>query len=111
VSEVLKENKLKDGTLRGLQRFLCKNCNYRYTVQKKPVTADNATKRKALEGLEIQSIVRVLGFSSVAVLKWIRMFGSQISNIRNNQVADIVEINEIHTVYSEEKPPLDLDHY
>ena len=54
----------KDGIVQGRQRYLCKGCRYRYTVERRAGTGDKATKRQALElylnGLGFRSIGRIL---------------------------------------------------
>ena len=39
----------KDGIVKGRQRYLCRGCQYRYTVMQRAGTADKAMKRQALE--------------------------------------------------------------
>ena len=63
---------VKDGIVKNRQRYKCKNCNYRFTVQQKNVKmATDEIKRMALhmylEGLGFRSIGRILNFSHVAV--------------------------------------------
>ena len=54
----------KDGIVQGRQRYLCKGCRYRYTVEQRSGTGDKATRRQALElyleGLGFRSIGRIL---------------------------------------------------
>ena len=80
----------KDGIVRGLQRYLCKQCCYRYTVNQRSGTGSLSVRRKALElyleGLGLRSIGRILNFSNVTILNWIRSFGEKliIYNLRNH---------------------------
>jgi transposase-like protein len=71
----------KDGIVRNRQRYLCKKCSFRYTVVRRAGTADQATKRQALqlylEELGLRAIGRLLNYSNVAILKWIREFGKK----------------------------------
>jgi transposase-like protein len=57
----------KDGIVRSLQRYKCKQCGYRYTVEKKSDLKSDETKRLALEmyleGLGFRSIGRILKIS------------------------------------------------
>lgn len=71
------ENHVKDGIVKGKQRFICKECKYRYTVEYKGKSKE--IKRLALhlyvEGWGFRSIARIVKVSNVAVLKWIKAFG------------------------------------
>ena len=68
------QERVKNGFLKGIQRYLCKGCNYTYS---KPFRGKSKeVKRKAidlyLEGLGFRAVGRHLGVSNVAVLKWVR---------------------------------------
>ena len=56
------ERKTKDGIVRGRQRYKCKDCGFRYTIEDRSV-AKNLLKRSALElyleGLGFRSIGRI----------------------------------------------------
>ena len=56
-----------------------------------------------LEGLGIRAIGRLLKVSHVAVLQWIRLFGEQVISLRNEQTAQIVEMDELHTYIGQKK--------
>jgi hypothetical protein len=56
-----------------------------------------------LEGLGIRAIGRLLKVSHVAVLKWIRSFGEAVTSLRNQQAAQIVEMDELHTYIGQKK--------
>lgn len=65
---------VKNGFMKGSQRYVCKACVYTYT---KPFRGKSKElKRKAielyLEGLGFRAIGRTLNVSNVAVLKWVR---------------------------------------
>ena len=65
------EKCVKDGIIKGKQRYRCKSCDFRHTVQHRGKTPD--VKRQALElyleGLGFRSIDRFLKCSHVAVYK------------------------------------------
>jgi transposase-like protein len=86
-----KENNSKSGVIKGRQRYVCKRCNEYYTVEQRAGTEDQETKRQALalylEGLSFRAIGRVLKFSTVAILTWIRSFGVQ--DLRTNAPARV----------------------
>ena len=51
-----------------------------------------------LEGMGFRSIGRVLNFSNVSILRWIRSLGEQIKKIQKEPpCAQQVEIDEMHT--------------
>jgi transposase-like protein len=100
-----KGNNRKSGVIRERARYVCKSCNY--TVEQRAGTADQETKRQALalylEGLGFRAIGRVLKFSTVAILKWIRFFGAQVQDLRTNAPAKIVALDEMHTYIGSKK--------
>ncbi len=90
---------VKDGIVKGKQRYKCKKCNYRHTVRQKGAT--RAQKRAALElyleGLGFRSIGRFLKFSHVAVYNWIKAFGENLEELKSESEIEIVEIDEMHS--------------
>ena len=80
------QSNCKDGMVKGRQRHLCKVCGHRYTVSQRAGAGNRAIRRQALElfleGLGFRSIGRILGFSNVTILNWIRAFGEQVSALR-----------------------------
>ena len=98
-------NFCKDGIVKQRQRYKCKDCNFRFTVEK--LGKPDKLKRDALilylEGLGFRSIGRFLKVSNVTVLNWIRSFGEKIDEIRNNDDIDVVEIDEMHTYIGSKK--------
>ena len=99
------ENIRKDGIVKQRQRFRCKECNYRFTVEY--IGKPEKLKRDALilylEGLGFRSIGRYLGVSHVAVFNWIKSFGQSIDNIRSDDKIEIIEIDEMHTYVGSKK--------
>jgi len=103
----------REGIVKGRRRYLCHSCGYRYTVKQRSGTADNATKRHGLElyleRLWIRSIGRLLKFSNVAVLKWIRAFGAELDCIKNDRAVQVMELEEMQTYIGNKKLLLDMD--
>ena len=97
----------KDGVVNGRQRYLCRDCKYRYTVQTRSGTADAAQKRMALElyleGLGFRSIGRVLKYSHVAAFNWIKEFGKSLEDIKNTAPVEVMELDEMHTYIGSKK--------
>lgn len=97
----------KDGIVKGRQRYLCKGCRHRYTVNRRSGTSDAVVRRQALqlylEGLGFRSIGRILKFSNVAVLKWIRTFGEHLEAIKREDPIQIMELDEMHSYIGSKK--------
>ncbi len=100
------ELKTKDGIVKGKQRYRCKGCDFRYTVEDKS-EAKNLLKRSALElyleGLGFRSIGRILRVSHVSVYNWIRSFGEIVDSLRSTKPPEIAEIDELHSYIGNKK--------
>lgn len=72
------KNTVKSGIIKERQRYLCKECNYYFTVKKLGKQIDDYYVTKALqlylEGLSYREIERIIGVSHVTVSSWIRKF-------------------------------------
>jgi transposase len=91
---------VKDGIVKGKQRYFCKECKYRYTVKHlgKPIELKKAALYLYLEGLGFRSIERFLKVSNVSVMNWIKGFGKEIESLRKiDGTIEIVEMDELHT--------------
>jgi transposase-like protein len=97
----------KDGIVRTLQRYKCKKCNYRYTVEKKSDVKPIETKRFALEmyleGLGFRSIGRLLKISHVTVYQWINEWADKVELPKCSEPVEIVELDEMHTYIMSKK--------
>jgi transposase-like protein len=101
-----KTNKFcKDGIVKGKQRYKCKICNFRFTVEY--IGKPDKLKRDALilylEGLGFRSIGRFLKVSHVAVFNWIKGFGEKLEELRSDEGIEVVEIDEMHTYIGSKK--------
>lgn len=101
------ESNVKDGVVKGKQRYQCKSCGFRYTVEYKGGIHPQY-KRLALalylEGLGIRSIARHIGVSNVAILKWIKAFGVRAETLpKLAEPIKEVEIDELHTYIGSKK--------
>ena len=97
---------VKDGIVKGRQRFLCKQCKYRYTVEQrgKPVSVKKLALMMYLEGLGFRSIERILNVSNVTVMNWIKSFGEKIDGYRTpERNLEIIEMDEVHTYVHQKK--------
>lgn len=102
----------KDGIVKGRQRYLCKGCRHRYTVNRRSGTSDPVVRRQALqlylEGFGFRSIGRILKFSHVAVLKWVRTFGEHLEAIKREEPIEFMELDEMHSYIGSKKRLLDM---
>lgn len=100
-------NVVKDGVVKAKQRYLCKSCNYHYTVQKRSNNKSTDIKRQALElyleGLGFRSIGRFLRVSHVSVYNWIKSFGEQLNDIKNDVPVEVMELDEMHSYIGSKK--------
>ena len=102
---------VKDGIVRGRQRYLCKSCGYRHTVDYKWYSEE--VKQQALkmylEGLGFRSIGRLLNCSHVTVYKWIRQYGEKANlDLKATEIA-VVEMDEMHSYVGSKKRLLAVD--
>ena len=97
----------KDGIVNARQRHKCKDCNYRYTVEKKSDVKSKEVRRLALEmyleGLGFRSIGRILKISYGTVYLWIKEWGNKVSLPHRNESVEYVELDEIHTYVASKK--------
>jgi hypothetical protein len=72
------EDIIKSGVVKNRQRFLCKHCQYHFTVRKMGKRIDSYYVTKALqlyiEGVSYREIERLLGVSHVSVMNWVKQF-------------------------------------
>jgi transposase len=97
----------KDGIVRGLQRHKCKDCGFRHTVERRSGTGSDAEKRLALalylEGLGFRSIGRILKYSQVAIMNWIREFGESCQPLQQTEPIEVAELDELHSYIGSKK--------
>lgn len=100
-------NIVKDGIIKGKQRYFCKSCDYHYTVQQRSNIKSSDIKRQALElyleGLGFRSIGRFLRVSHVAVYNWIKSFGEQLDAIKHDTPVEVMELDEMHSYIGSKK--------
>lgn len=69
---------VKSGVINSKQRYLCKKCNYFFTVNKIGKKIDDYYVTKAmqlyLEGLSYREIERIIGVSHVTVSNWVKEY-------------------------------------
>jgi len=90
---------VKNGTVRGHQRYLCKACGCNFTA------TPERGKPKAMKALAILlyamgnasqgMIARLLGVSHVTVYRWVRAAGEAIAEPAAESSSEIVQIDEM----------------
>ncbi|SHM71134.1 IS1 family transposase [Chryseobacterium polytrichastri] len=103
-----KSEKVKNGIVRDLQRYKCKNCGFNFTVYKRSNEYPKPIRKKAiqlyLEGLGFRSIGRILEVSNVTILNWIRCFGEEVQSLQcDSQKIKMVELDEMHSYIGNKK--------
>ena len=103
------KEKVKNGFMKGFQRYKCKDCGCSYTKSKKRGYT-SAQKREAiryyLEGIGFRRIERLLGISNVAVLYWVRNLGLKVKAAAQEQEKKkerIIELDELVTYVKKNK--------
>ena len=94
-----RKEKVKNGFMRGKQRYKCKNCGCNYTGGRNGYPED--IKQKAikyyLEGNGFRRIERLLHVSHVSVINWVKQAADEIRKKRkfNNKKTNILELDEM----------------
>lgn len=69
---------VKSGIIKDRQRYLCKSCQYYFTVNKIGKKIDDYYVTKALqlylEGISYREIERIIGVSHVTVSNWVKAY-------------------------------------
>jgi len=99
------KNFRKDGIVKSRQRYLCKDCKHRFTVEQvgKPYNLKKDALILYLEGFGFRPIGRFLRVSHVAVFNWIKSFGDKLDEFRNPSSLQIMELDEMKTYISQKK--------
>lgn len=100
------EHSVKNGIVKNKQRYLCKPCQYRYTVAEigKPKALKKLALQLYLEGLGFRSIERILEVSNVSVLNWVKELGKKIEEYRQVEGnIEIIEMDELHSYIGRKK--------
>jgi transposase-like protein len=91
---------VKNGKVRGLQRYRCKGCGCNFTATKargkSAAVKALATLLYAMGNMSFNGIARLLGVSDVAVLKWIRKEAEALPAPEMPADVEIVMLDEMH---------------
>lgn len=84
------ERNVRNGIIRGLQRYKCKDCHASYTASRKATAVvDKQLKRQALimylQGLSIVNIAQTINVSHVSVRRWIKRYSNNLAEVINDQ--------------------------
>jgi transposase-like protein len=90
---------VKDGIVRGKQRYKCKDCHYHYTVERKSDVKTPEIRRLALElyleGLGFRSIGRILKISYGTVYLWVKEWSTKVSFPRRETSIEIINLEKM----------------
>ena len=82
------------------QRFLCKNCNRNFYPEFTQSKIDKC--RQAiimyLEGMNKVEIEAILKVDRYDVRRWIKKYGKDLEEIRNNRIVESMKIEEVYAV-------------
>jgi transposase-like protein len=106
-SKCQSEHHVKNGIVRGVQRYKCKECGNNFSIDYSQVVEKEKKRRFGLamylEGLGFHSIARLLNVSHVSVMNWVKKYGSELSKIRNPKPVQVMELDEIHSYVGSKK--------
>jgi len=100
------EDCVKNGKIRGKQRYKCKHCQCNYTKSFKqgyPIEIKRKAIKYYLDGMGFRRIERLLGVSHVSVMNWVKQLAQKI-NEQEELKKDkdipkerIIEMDELYT--------------
>ena len=86
--------RIKNGIVRGLQRYKCKECDCNYTtssLSRTPVEKRAECIQLYLEGVGFRGISRITGVHHTTVMRWVRKLGDDIEKFRKHTATGEVE--------------------
>ena len=91
---------VKNGFMKGLQRYKCKNCSYQFTQETprgKPLKDKVLALTLYLSGLSMNMTGQIVGVSAQSVMRWIKMFYDKYAEMPLPEgTVQEVEIDEMH---------------
>jgi len=106
-SQCQSEENVKNGIVRGNQRYRCKKCGNNFSIDYSKVAEKDRKRRFGLamylEGSGFHSIAGLLNVSHVTVMNRIKKYGSELSQVRNPKPVQVLELDEIHTYVRSKK--------
>lgn len=90
---------IKNGFVKGRQRFKCKHCNYQFTKRSqergKPLWMKLEAVLMYLSGMSMNAAAQILGVSAQSVLNWVREFGEANYEKPVPESAIVIELDEL----------------
>jgi len=84
----------KNGIVRNIQRYKCKECGNNFSIDYSQIVERGRIRRFGLaiylEGLGFHSIARLLNVSRVSVMNYVKIYGSELSKIRNPKLVQVM---------------------
>ena len=90
---------VKNGFVRGLQRYRCKGCGCNFTQSHThgyPIKDKILAVILHLSGLSMNAIAPIIGVSTQSVMRWIKAYGDQTPAPTPGTAPVEVEIDEMH---------------
>lgn len=91
---------VKNGHMKGLQRYKCKQCAYQFTQETprgKPLKDKILALTLYLSGLSMNMAGQIVGVSAQSVMRWIKFFYAKHAELPPPEgVVQEVEIDEMH---------------
>lgn len=97
---------VKNGLVRGVQRYRCVGCGYNYTLEDRRSTYDNKTRnlviRMYLNNCGFRRIAEILSIPLSTVFKWIKKAGKIVDEMvsARQEEAEKIEILEMDELYT-----------
>ena len=105
----------KNGIVRGLQRYKCKDCGCNYTrstLSRTPLDLRVKCIRLYLEGVGFRGISRLTGVTHTTVMRWIKQLGDDIEKFREDtgevEPVNVMELDEMWHFVQKKEQMLDL---
>ena len=94
--------RIKNGLVRGLQRYKCKDCGCNYTqssLSRTPLSLRVTCIKLYLEGVGFRGICRLTGVPHTTVMRWVRKLGDHIEEFRQREgevkSVNVMELDEM----------------
>ncbi len=108
------ERQVKNGLMRGQQRYLCKGCGLNFTdtpaARGKPLALKAAAVLLYVSGLSMNRTAKLLGVSTPTVQAWLEQFAAayaQKPELEGRAV--VIELDEMWHYLKKGLPPLDVE--
>lgn len=99
------EKLVKNGLLKGRQRYKCKDCGFNQSVEYVGYPEEFKIKviQAYLEGLGIRALSRIFKIGIATVINWIKKFAKELPEIEKAESVQIVEMDEMYNWVKEKK--------